>query len=212
MYASKQAAIGNRGEVALETRQALDKFLAGVERRAYRMAMIATANQEDALDIVQDAMMKLAVNYAERGESEWGPLFHRIVQSTILDWYRRQKVRNHWRVFLEYTGLGQHGAKKSGSDSSSCGDCGSSNPLEQFADEQELGPVMKLANERSMEALDTAIHQLPIRQQQAFLLRAWEGLSVEETAGAMGCSQGSVKTHFSRAVQALRTQLEDHRE
>jgi RNA polymerase sigma-70 factor (ECF subfamily) len=174
------------------------------------MAMIATANQEDALDIVQDAMLKLAVNYADRTESEWGPLFHRIVQSTILDWYRRQKVRNHWRVFLEYTGLAQQGTKHAGSDSRHDGDCGVVSVVEQFADHQAVGPVLRVANERSIEALDAALHQLPLRQQQAFLLRAWEGLSVEDTAEAMGCSQGSVKTHYSRAVHALRTQLEDH--
>jgi len=190
--------------------QALDQFLAGVERRAYRMAYIATGNRDDALDIVQDAMMKLAQNYADRSVEDWGPLFHRILQSTIRDWYRRQKVRNQWRTWLEYTKVGVQ--QRSSKDSTESGDdTYNQNIIDYFEDMQGEGPTLKLVNERMIEALEAALHQLPLRQQQAFLLRVLEGLNVEETAQSMGCTQGSVKTHFSRAVHTLRKQLEDHR-
>jgi RNA polymerase sigma-70 factor, ECF subfamily len=173
------------------------------------MAFIATGNREDALDIVQDAMLKLAHKYADRTVDDWGPLFHRILQSTIRDWYRRQKVRNQWRTWLEFTKVGsQQRAQK---DSADIGDNGHGNIIDLFEDVHGEGPVIKLVNERTIEALEVALHQLPLRQQQAFLLRVLEGLNVEETAQAMGCTQGSVKTHFSRAVHMLRKKLEDHR-
>jgi len=196
--------------MGLETAQTLEHFLASVERRAYRMAFIATGNRDDALDIVQDAMMKLAQKYANRNADEWGPLFHRITQSTIRDWYRRQKVRNQWRSFLEYTKVGTslRGADEAGGRYCEQTDA---NIIDQFADVSAQGPVMRLISDKAIEALDSALHQLPLRQQQAFLLRVWEGLNVAETASAMGCSQGSVKTHFSRAVHTLRRQIEDHR-
>ena len=174
------------------------------------MAFIATGNREDALDIVQDAMLKLTLNYADRNVDDWGPLFHRILQSTIRDWYRRQKVRNQWRTWLEYTKIGSQ--QSVGKHSVDGGGEGSiQNTIDLFEDVNGQGPVMELVNERTIQALEIALHKLPLRQQQAFLLRIWEGLNVEETAKAMGCTQGSVKTHFSRAVHALRKQLEDHR-
>ena len=191
------------------TSQALDRFLASVERRAYRMAYIATGNREDALDIVQDSMLKLAQNYADRSVDDWGPLFHRILQSTIRDWYRRQKVRNQWRTWLEFTKVGSQ--QRTQKDSADIGDEGQGNIIDLFEDVHGDGPVMKLVNDRTIEALEVALHKLPLRQQQAFLLRVLEGLSVEETAQAMGCTAGSVKTHFSRAVHTLRQKLEDHR-
>lgn len=190
--------------------QDLNRFLASVERRAYRMAYIATGNRDDALDIVQDAMLKLAQKYADRSIDDWGPLFHRILQSTIRDWYRRQKVRNQWRTWLEYTKVGAQ--QRSSKDTSDTGeDAQGQNIIDLFEDVHGDGPVMKLVNERTIDALEVALHKLPLRQQQAFLLRVLEGLNVEETAQAMGCTQGSVKTHFSRAVHTLRKQLEEHR-
>lgn len=191
--------------------QALNQFLASVEKRAYRIAYIATGNREDALDVMQDAMLKLTVNYADRGLEDWGPLFHRILQSTIRDWYRRQKVRNQWRTWLEYTRVGfqQMAGGKSVDGGGSDGQ--TQNVIDLFEDVNGREPVMQLVNERTIDALESALHRLPLRQQQAFLLRVWEGLNVEETAQAMGCTQGSVKTHYSRAVHTLRKQLEDHR-
>ncbi|MCI0508003.1 MAG: RNA polymerase sigma factor [Gammaproteobacteria bacterium] len=192
------------------TSQALDRFLASIERRAYRMAYIASGNRDDALDIVQDSMLKLAQNYADRSIEDWGPLFHRILQSTIRDWYRRQKVRNQWRTWLEFTKAGTlQRAQKDSADIGSNDAPG--NVMDLFEDAHTEGPVIKLVNERTIEALEQALHLLPLRQQQAFLLRVLEGLSVEETAQAMGCTAGSVKTHFSRAVHTLRQKLEDHR-
>jgi len=167
----------------------IEPFLAQSERRAYRMAYIATGSREDALDIVQDAMIKLVQKYAGRGEEEWGSLFQRILQSHILDWYRRSKLRNGLRSLLSW-----------GSDG---GD-----PLDNLPSSKQWGPDKQLQVDGAMDLLDTAIHSLPLRQQQAFLLRCWEGLSTAETANAMGCSTGSVKTHYSRALSALRNSLE----
>jgi RNA polymerase sigma-70 factor (ECF subfamily) len=96
-------------------------------------------------------------------------------------------------------------------DSADIGDESQGNIIDLFEDVHGDGPVMKLVNDRTIEALEVALHELPLRQQQAFLLRILEGLSVEETAQAMGCTAGSVKTHFSRAVHTLRQKLEDHR-
>lgn len=167
------------------------------------MAVLATGQRDEALDIVQDAMLKLAYKYSDRDAEQWGPLFRRILQNTIMDWYRRQKVQKTWRVFLDFTGIRKTPDRLD-------------EPALVLQECYEVpgandNPAAKLANERTLNALDNAIEQLPIRQQQAFLLRIWEGLSVEDTAAAMNCSQGSVKTHLSRAVSALRKQLEDHR-
>lgn len=163
-----------------------------MERRAFHLARIATGNEQDAMDIVQDAMITLVQRYGGRAEQEWGPLFHRILQSRIRDWYRRSRVRNRLRVWF--------GAEEDEDD-----------PLQNQADPAALGPLGELESERFGAELERALGRLPNRQQQAFLLRAWEGLSVEDTAQAMGCSAGSVKTHYSRAVHALRDQLEEFR-
>lgn len=169
----------------------MDEFLADNERRAYRMALIATGKREDALEIVQDAMFKLVRKYAERESAEWPPLFHRIVQSTIRDWYRRSKVKNSLRLFFSATHEDE-----------------SSDDMDSFKNASQAEPDKALTQQQTMQMLDKALHQLPLRQQQAFLLRQWEGLNVAETAAAMGCSEGSVKTHTSRAIATLRQQLE----
>lgn len=173
----------------------MDQFLASVERRAYCIAKMAVGQREDALDIVQDAMLKLVQLYADKPEQEWRCLFFKILQSRIRDWYRRNKVRNRWRVWLDKLGFG---------------DEDNEDPLARMADPAEPEPSRGVNNERSMDRLNEAVEQLPLRQQQAFLLRAWEGLTEEETALAMGCSKGSVKTHYSRAREALRCALEDY--
>jgi RNA polymerase sigma-70 factor (ECF subfamily) len=177
--------------------QTLERFLASVESRAYRMAWIATANRDDALDIVQDAMLRLVRRYGDRPEDEWGPLMHRILQSTIRDWYRRHQVRHRWRSFL---GRGQNPE----------GDDDPGDPLETRVAARDPGPGDQAVTAQTMAQLDRALQALPLRQQQAFLLRQWEGLSVAETATAMACSEGSVKTHYSRALKSLQAQLEDY--
>jgi RNA polymerase sigma-70 factor, ECF subfamily len=173
---------------------ALDRFLADHERRAYRMAFVATGNHDDALDVVQDAMCKLVQRYAKAAESEWPALFTRIVQNKLADFYRRNAVRRKWRQWF-----GRHHEDDNGED-----------PLEQIPQGGTHQPDERLGQERAMQSLDAALNALPLRQQQVFLLRQWEGLDVAETAHAMGISEGSVKTHYSRAVQSLRNQLEDH--
>lgn len=179
---------GNR---ALQQQQTLERFLAGVERRAYRMARIATGNSDEALDIVQDAMLKLVEKYGDRSEAELGPLFHCILQSRIRDWYRRSSVRNRFRSWL-------------GSDDDD------EDALQLVADPAGRSPDEILEARGGIEALDAALATLPLRQQQVFLLRAWEGLDVKDTARAMNCAEGSVKTHYSRALAALRAKLGEH--
>ena len=191
-WASVQIAWSIEREDALDRSRALDRFLAGVERRAFRMAQIATKDADDALDLVQDAMLKLVQHYAGRNEDEWGPLFYRILQSKIRDWYRRTTVRNRVRAWL-------HPDEEDESDA-----------LAQIPDTSERHADERLAQKRAMQALDTALRALPLRQQQAFLLRVWEEYDVAQTARIMGCSEGSVKTHLSRAIHTLRVRLGEH--
>ncbi len=137
-------------------------------------------------------MLKLVQRYARRDEQEWGPLFHRILQSRIRDFYRRSLVRNRFRVWF-----GNNNEDEDG------------DPLQNQEDLSGSGPLQELESERFGEDLEQAIRELPNRQQQAFLLRAWEGFSVKQTADAMSCSEGSVKSHYSRALNSLREKLED---
>jgi RNA polymerase sigma-70 factor (ECF subfamily) len=169
----------------------LDDFLASAEKRAFGMAMVATMNHADALDIVQDAMFKLVKQYGHKASHEWPPLFHRILQHRITDWHRRQNSRRRWLSWLSF-----------GDDEES--------PLEQAPAPTNTQPDHIIGQDGLREDIRQALHRLPLRQQQAFLLRQWEGLSVADTAHAMGCSQGSVKTHYSRAVHTLRSQLQEH--
>jgi RNA polymerase sigma-70 factor (ECF subfamily) len=175
--------------------QALDRFLAGAERRALRMAELATGNRDDALDIVQEAMLTLARQYGDRGTSEWGPLFQVCLHSRINDWHRRRRVRDRFRVWLSY-------GRDEGEDQD--------DPLENIADDSAREPWQRLHGAQALASIDAALRALPLRQQQAFMLRIWEGLDVAQTAQAMACSQGSVKTHLFRAVQSLRAQLQEY--
>lgn len=173
---------------------ALDRFLRGVERRALRIAELSTRDREDALELVQDAMLAFARAYADKPEAEWGALFHRVLDSRILDHHRRSSVRRRWRVWFGRVD------DEAGED-----------PIEQVADPLDPGPLARLADGQTRVALDAALRALPLRQRQAFLLRVWEGLDVAQTAHAMRCSEGSVKTHLSRALAALRPRLEELR-
>ena len=190
----------NPGETALDKNRdkhlLMNDFLSGVERRAFRMAEIATGNPDDALDLVQEAMMTLVKNYSHKTPQDWGPLFHRILQSRIRDWYRRSTVRNK---LLDWLGLADKLHKED-------------DLIQSAVDHHGKTPEDMKKNYDAGEALDLALKQLPLRQQQAFLLRNWEGLNVKQTAEAMACSEGSVKTHYSRAVHRLREELEDHYE
>jgi len=182
-------------ESVLDQARELDRFLKDVERRAFRMAEIALRNADDALDVVQEAMIQLAQSYGARPPAEWKPLFYRILQNRIHDWQRRRRTRSKFIAW--WTG----GVADEDDDSP--------DPIENAAS-LEAGPARKLENDEAMAALDAALGALPKRQQQAFLLRSLEGLDVAETAAAMGCSEGSVKTHYFRALQSLRGQLGEH--
>jgi RNA polymerase sigma-70 factor (ECF subfamily) len=174
----------------------MDNFLRGVERRAFVIARLATQDEEEALDIVQDAMFKLASKYSSHPEAEWGALFHTILHSRINDWHRRQKVRNRWRVFFF--------AQDDNEDNPP------NRPEEQVAQTQFPEPETGVLHAELTESLLGAIGGLPLRQQQALLLRAWDGYDIAETAKIMGCSEGSVKTHYSRAIHSLREKLGEY--
>ncbi|WP_268898768.1 RNA polymerase sigma factor [Geomesophilobacter sediminis] len=173
----------------------MNTFLAAVERKAFRMAAVACSNDDEALDIVQDSMLAFVRKYRTHPAGEWSPLFYRVLQSRITDWHRRSTVRNRVRSWLGF-----------GND-----DNDDSDPLENVPDRETLHPDRLFEDGQLAAALEKALRTLPLRQQQAFLMRAWEGLDTRETAVAMGCSEGSVKTHYFRALQALRGHLEEYR-
>jgi RNA polymerase sigma-70 factor (ECF subfamily) len=173
------------------TSRALNAFLADVERKAYRMANIALRHDADALDAVQDAMLQLSRRYATRPQAEWRPLFYRILENRIRDAQRRRTVRGRVMAWLPWN--------------ADDGDI-AADPLDQAPDPTP-GPVARAEGAEIMTALQAALQKLPARQRECFLLRSLEGMDVAETAAAMGCSDGSVKTHYSRAVQSLREQL-----
>jgi RNA polymerase sigma-70 factor (ECF subfamily) len=184
-----QAQGGNK----LATRSELSTFLAGVERRAFKQAVFAVRDEEAALDIVQDSMLRLSQSYGDRATEELAPLFQRIVQNAIRDWFRRQKVRSLWTTLLSNLAPGH--------------DDDDRDPLETLQEagdaNREDGPQVQLERSQVLEIIEQEISRLPPRQREAFLMRYWEELDVAETAKAMGCSEGSVKTHCSRAAHAL---------
>jgi RNA polymerase sigma-70 factor (ECF subfamily) len=183
-----------RKESTLDQSRAMDRFLAEVERRAFRIAQIAVRDSDDAMDIVQDAMIRLVRSYAKRPAAEWKPLFFRILRNRITDHQRRQGVSR--RIFAWFT-------RDTDSDLAS-------DPVADAPARTADRPDRQVAMSDAMTSLQAAVTELPARQQQAFLLRAMEGLDVAATASAMGCSEGSVKTHYSRAVRTLRSVLGDH--
>lgn len=181
-----------------DTSEQLNSFLSRVEKRAFVMANIATGNEQEALDIVQDALFKLVDKYASRPAKEWPALFRRILQSRIHDWHRRQAVQSRWRRWLRF---GSNDSQLDADDA-----------LENHSLDQDRLPDDIVAGAEFSETLIQALHHLPPRQQQAFLLRAWEECSTKETAVIMNCSAGSVKTHYSRALDTLRKQLAGNQE
>jgi RNA polymerase sigma-70 factor (ECF subfamily) len=183
----------------MATDKELNDFLESVERRAFKQAAYAVRKDEAALDIVQDAMIKLAEKYGDKPLAELPMLFQRILQTTILDYFRREKVRNTWVSLFgnlgrrddddeEFDILGSYEAEEG------------SAAAESSADQVERAQTLHLIEEE--------IQKLPARQREAFLMRYWQDMDVAETAEAMGCSEGSVKTHCSRATHALQKALE----
>jgi RNA polymerase sigma-70 factor, ECF subfamily len=179
-------------EAVLEYTRELEKFLADIERRAFRMAQVALRDPDDAMDVVQDSMIKLARNYAARPSAEWRPLFYRILENGIRDLQRRRSVRKRFMTWLP-------GAKEDPDNEAQ-------DPMENVADNAAPIPEV-LMRDQAMLKLEDSLRNLPARQREAFMLRNFEGLDVAGTASAMGCSEGSVKTHYSRAVHSLREQL-----
>lgn len=177
-----------------ETPATLEAFLAQVERRAFRMAELQLRHREDALDAVQDAMLRLVRHYRDKPAAEWAPLFWGILRRRVVDLQRRRKVRS---IMVGWLGGGRD-------------QDGDEMPSWEPAD-QSPGPLDRLHDVQSYADLSAAVRQLPRRQREAFMLRMLEGLDVADTARAMGCSEGSVKTHLSRAMHHLRDQLEDWR-
>lgn len=172
--------------------EALGAFLATIERRAFKIAHTALRDEDDALDAVQDAMLQLARAYGGRPSEEWKPLFYRILENRIRDLQRRRTVRGRVIAWLP---LRRDEDDEEAADPIAC------------APSEEAGAPARLEMDEAMGALEKALQELPLRQQQAFLLRNFEGLDVAQTAAAMGCSAGSVKTHYFRAVQQLRARL-----
>lgn len=180
----------------MATSKELSDFLVATERRAFKQTVYAVHDDHAALDIVQDAMMKLAEKYYDKPVEELPLLFQRILQNTMRDYWRRQKVRNLWTTLLSSFG----GKNDEGEDR---------DPLETIDIEGESDePSANLERKQTIKLIENALEKLPTRQREAFLLRYWEEMDVAETAKIMGCSDGSVKTHCSRAVRALSAELQ----
>jgi RNA polymerase sigma-70 factor (ECF subfamily) len=185
-------------DIVLASRSELSAFLTTVERRAYKQARYAVRDEQAALDVVQDAMLKLSEKYGAKPLAELPMLFQRILQNTIRDYYRRYKVRATWTMQLSSMLTGKDDGEEA-------------DPLETLAppegSNEALGPPDHLEKSQLIVLIEDELKKLPPRQREAFLLRYWEELDVAETAQAMGCSQGSVKTHCSRATHTLATAL-----
>jgi RNA polymerase sigma-70 factor (ECF subfamily) len=181
-------------EDKLDSAARMEVFLRDVQARAYRITCMTVRDKDEALDIVQDSMIRLARRYAARPSEEWPPLFYRILQNRTKDWHRRQAVKR--RLFSLFSAH-----EESGQD------------LIATAPAPECeNPVAQLERDNAMVALEQALAELPARQRQAFVLRNFEGLDVKGTAIAMGCSDGSVKTHYSRALSRLRALMGEYRQ
>ena len=177
----------------LATERELTEFLKSVEKRAFKRCLYHVRDEEAALDIVQDSMMKLAEHYGDKPLEELPMLFQRILSNSTLDWFRRQKTRN-----AVFASIGDIEASADEADFDF---------LETFATDQDSHQAesseSRLSRKQVLMEIEGEIRSLPARQREAFLMRYWEEMDVAETAAAMGCSEGSVKTHCSRAVQAL---------
>lgn len=165
-----------------QIRQAMDTFFREAEQKAYLMAITLTHDRQDALELVQESMLKLVQKYSHRESNEWGPLFYRILQNAIKDWFRKQKFRQVLLGLMPW-------------QADSAGDKFEASAENQVLLDDELARVMD------------ALRQLPLRQQQTFLMRAWQEFSTRETAFALSISENSVKTHYARATHHLRQLL-----
>jgi RNA polymerase sigma-70 factor, ECF subfamily len=185
--------IQSRKHAILATEQELSDFLKSVEKRAFKRSVYHVRDEDAALDIVQDSMIKLSVHYADKPAAELPMLFQRILQNTTLDWFRRRKT--HKALFSNMSDF-----EKMGED----GEFDLLETLESIDTSDGTDSAeTQVSRGQILQEIDDAVQTLPARQREAFLMRYWEEMDVAETAAAMGCSEGSVKTHCSRAVQAL---------
>jgi RNA polymerase sigma-70 factor (ECF subfamily) len=181
----------------MATREELSEFLAGVERRAFKQAVFAVRDESHALDIVQDAMMKIAEHYGDRPAAELPLLFTRILQNAIHDFFRRTKVRSTWVTL--FSSLNPEDEP----------DADPLETLEASGDTRSESTETSYEREQIVAIIEEEVAKLPARQREAFLLRYWEDFDTAEAAAAMGCSEGSVKTHCSRATHALAKALRE---
>ena len=178
---------------ALATEQELSDFLKQAEKKAFKRTYYHVRDEDAALDILQDSMIKLSTHYGDKPARELPLLFQRILPNTTLDWFRRQKTRNaHFTTLTDFSA-------PDGPDDFDLLEVSSGESDQQLGEsaEQWTGRL------QTMQHIESAVMELPARQREAFLLRYWEELDVAETAAVMGCTEGSVKTHCSRAIQAL---------
>ncbi|MFT5520692.1 MAG: RNA polymerase sigma-70 factor (ECF subfamily) [Enterobacterales bacterium] len=176
---------------SISQRVRIERFLSSVQNSGYRMAQLATSNTDDAMELVQETMLQLVKRYSDRPDNELKILFYRILSSRITDWYRKTAFRRQFQMFFS-------------KENYESGD-----PVQLLSDDYQLSIFDEVDNGKQIELLFAALKELSQRQHQVFLLRAWQGFNVKETAVIMKCSTGSVKTHYSRAIKSLRTQL-DH--
>ncbi len=177
----------------LSQRALLDQFFRETERRAYKMALISLKNVDEALDAVQDAMCNFVRSYSNKPQADWAKLFYCVLDSRLTDWHRRHCVRKRFFGLLPQLDDG-------------------ADMLEVVEDAQCFDPSVLLTGTEIGAAIEAALQKLPERQRQAFMLRLWEGFDVEQTAQIMRCSEGSVKTHLSRALSSMRLKLAHHSE
>jgi len=178
---------------AINNIESIDEFLQSVEKRAYKMAIISLRDHHDALDVIQDSMIKLVTHYSERSIDELKPLFYRILQNRITDWHRHQKLKNF--IFFWQT-------DNDNLESDTFLDSASADVNSVAAPEDDLRYT------QAKQQVTKALECLSLQQQQCYLLRSWEGFSVADTAKILGCSQGSVKTHYFRAMAKMKEVLE----
>ena len=177
-------------DTKLETKDKIDSFLKEVQVRAFRIAMISIKDKDESKDIVQDSMISLATKYSDRPPNELAPIFYRILFNRITDWHRKTIVRKRIVSFIGF------------SDSKA-------DPIE-LAESENMDPMKLNESEEVSAIIQGSIDNLPSRQKQAFILRNFEGMSVRNVSKVMKCSEGSVKTHYFRAMQKLKIELEKY--
>jgi len=196
MFAEDRQATSAHSDPTVSQRRQLDAFLQSVERRALYMLELGTRQREEALDLLQDCMLRFVRRYAQSPAADWPPLFFRVVSNALVDWQRRRSVRERVLALWPFRATQVHEEE----------------PALPDAEDHETSRPDRV-NERGdlLQAINRALSALPTRQRQTFLLREWQGLSVAEAAMALGISEGSIKTHLSRAQARLREVLHEHR-